>query len=792
MESSPDQSLPGSSEQKTELASVFPKGSTLRPAMDIDRGWCFRVVTPTGEKYLAFCSPAKLSGLVDTDGDHPFDDCERAKTLKHPNILTPIRSAKVGHRTVVVTDDFAGQPLFAIMRNERHPIKTVGKIFEQVAAAMIAAHESGVFHRALSPANILVDEELNVRVVGFGMANVFFSRWKEMLKAGERSYSHYIAPEILSDGFEKVMPHCDVFAMGRVTYELMMGHVPRNSFVDLPSQHCKVPQYMDDALLRAMHGIPWERPQTVAAFRELLIGKQKREFKDTVAKGFESFNLYGQNFLESCLDWFRDYWFRFAVVFAVITIGFVIWAIITISRDKSIEVADGEKSGGFFGNLQVAPPWKSETPEPPSITGISSSPPPVVAENPLPPEYIPGDFPSSHPFPERLDPIVRPPESIAAVRNDYQVPLAPAQTNYSYPNYSYNTRISVRGTGAPPSTRFQSRIPQNWDRGRVETFSNREVPLGSELKNDVKEYEEVVVVSRRARAQGNLVSAEAALSRAVELFPNSGNAQHYHQHNPVRIAVELTNALEQLKNWNPKQTKWKYHLVVEQNRVILDLSDHEFLVDLAPLNKQIIHELNLTGCGVTTLKELRGMPLDELRIDHTPISDLGPASEMPLRVLTFRDTKIKDVSVLQKITTLRCVLGDRDYAKIAKILPPLPGQATWIDEKRLQISRLARRPGDARGRRIHHEKQRQITDLGHFQRRRKNLRRSHRRKSKSEEHRSAPAVSPSHRRRMEFGRPVARKSVPFSQRKNAPTDQQRRFHSETKIRSNPGSLWTRS
>ena len=80
--------------------------------------------------------------------------------------------------------------------------------------------------------------------------------------------------------------------------------------------------------------------------------------------------------------------------------------------------------------------------------------------------------------------------------------------------------------------------------------------------------------------------------------------------------------------------------------------------------------------------------MDELRIDQTEVADLSPIGNLPLRVLSFRQTLVQDVSPLDQISSLRCVLGQNGEGVYDEILPPLPDQETWINAEGMKFRRL--------------------------------------------------------------------------------------------------------
>jgi serine/threonine protein kinase len=113
----------------------------------------------------------------------------------------------------------------------------------QVAEVLAAAHARDITHRDLKPDNIIVapgDSRFPMRVIDWGIAHA---------KAGARFTNMneaigtptYMAPEQARGG--KTGPHCDVYGLGVVAYQAMVGRAPfvGASSVEILVQHLNRP-----------------------------------------------------------------------------------------------------------------------------------------------------------------------------------------------------------------------------------------------------------------------------------------------------------------------------------------------------------------------------------------------------------------------------------------------------------------------------------------------------------------------------------------------------------------------
>ena len=606
------------------VREIFPDPNFIEPAEAINPDWCFRIQAKNGDMFLAWIDEAHLSGLTKADREGLYDDFEQAKALKHPNILAPLHMTQKENFAIVITDDFSGKPLLGMLNDQSHSLELVKTIFYGLANAMEAAHEAGVLHRALNPVNILIDESLGVRVFGFGMANVFFDRWLEMLRASGRRKGDYIAPELLTAGLKGAEPHCEVFSIGRVIFELITGQLPKNSVTILPSKVSDAPAYMDDTLLNSMHGNPEIRPQSIGELREKFDGMHQRQLGSDGSFLNDSSSRQQGSIFDGHLSFLSSDWFKFGA--AIFILAAIIGAVVKMKQPnpqtETVPVVLTEKRLTVGKLLDEWRKWTKQQ---------------------LKDEY--------NKDPDAFEKVV-------------------------YSSYQHLTTQDK----FDESRQFLRKVADVGDA----QYSQR---VKSWLIN-IDLYNEMLRLAREARSKGEALAEESALARAVELFPTSESAKELYRSNPQRIAAQLSASLVQLKEKNPDQESWHYDLRVTYHRVCLDLSGHQSLTDLSPLKGQVIHELNLSETGIDSLHRLIGMPLDELRIDRTAVTDTTPLMSMPLRVLTFLGTPLENVEQLKRIGTLHCLLGNDKGRPFSKILPPHPDQPTWINGDGLKFRGL--------------------------------------------------------------------------------------------------------
>jgi len=94
------------------------------------------------------------------------------------------------------------------------------KLVRQIVLALEAAHRSGVVHRDVKPANVLLTPQGHAKLADFGLAHQLLGPARERL-AGTPSF---MAPELFRGA--SASPQSDIYAVGVMLYYLLSGRLP--------------------------------------------------------------------------------------------------------------------------------------------------------------------------------------------------------------------------------------------------------------------------------------------------------------------------------------------------------------------------------------------------------------------------------------------------------------------------------------------------------------------------------------------------------------------------------------
>jgi len=149
-----------------------------------------------------------------------------AGNLHHRNIVTVYDVGEDQQKHYLVMEFLDGRDLQHIIdAKERLAMWQKVDIMSQIADGLHCAHQSGVVHRDVKPANILVMPDLTVKILDFGIAQLTARNSTRVTETGSLVGTvRYMAPEHLNDGIVDALS--DIWSYGVIYYEMLTGRHP--------------------------------------------------------------------------------------------------------------------------------------------------------------------------------------------------------------------------------------------------------------------------------------------------------------------------------------------------------------------------------------------------------------------------------------------------------------------------------------------------------------------------------------------------------------------------------------
>jgi beta-lactam-binding protein with PASTA domain len=154
-------------------------------------------------------------------------EAQSAANLSHPNIVGVYDWGREGDTYFIVMEYVEGRSLSDVLRTggPLHPDRAAD-IAMQVAAALSFAHRSGLVHRDIKPGNVMITPDGQVKVADFGIATAIAGEGQnDLTRTGAvMGTASYFSPEQAQG--QQVGPSTDLYALGVVLYEMLVGRPP--------------------------------------------------------------------------------------------------------------------------------------------------------------------------------------------------------------------------------------------------------------------------------------------------------------------------------------------------------------------------------------------------------------------------------------------------------------------------------------------------------------------------------------------------------------------------------------
>ncbi|XP_038906334.1 serine/threonine-protein kinase STY17-like isoform X3 [Benincasa hispida] len=197
------------------------------------------------------------------------------RKIRHKNVVQFIGACTKPPNLCIVTEFMSRGSVYDFLHKQRgvFNLPSLLKVAINISRGMNYLHQNNIIHRDLKTANLLMDENMVVKVADFGVARV---QTQSGVMTAETGTYRWMAPEVIE---HKPYDHkADVFSFGIALWELLTGEIPYSSMTPLqaavgvvqkilrPTIPKNVHPVLADLLERCWRHDPTERPN----FSEIL------------------------------------------------------------------------------------------------------------------------------------------------------------------------------------------------------------------------------------------------------------------------------------------------------------------------------------------------------------------------------------------------------------------------------------------------------------------------------------------------------------------------------------------
>lgn len=201
-----------------------------------------------------------------------FNETNKKRFRNEKELLKKINSKRIPKLVDEYEDDkeqyyvmeyIEGITLYSkIKDNGQLDTKLAVNFAKQIAEAIGEVHSHGIIHRDIKSQNILVDKSQNIKLIDLGIS--IGEETQRLTKTNAVICSPYYAAPELSTKNAKITKAVDIYALGVVLYEMLIGNYPfegerddqtilmhRNSSFPRPRDHRNIPQALENVVLKA-------------------------------------------------------------------------------------------------------------------------------------------------------------------------------------------------------------------------------------------------------------------------------------------------------------------------------------------------------------------------------------------------------------------------------------------------------------------------------------------------------------------------------------------------------------
>jgi serine/threonine-protein kinase len=207
-------------------------------------------------------------------------EAQAAARISHPSVTSVYTVGSLSNDDPFIEMQYIdGSNLAEVLQGQgRFDVDVARNFLVQLSGALAAAHECGVIHRDVEPANVLIESGSGrAFLTDFGVAGILESGSEtvtRLTREGDRlSNPTYMSPEQLRG--EALTPQSDVYGIGILGYEMLAAHGPfgnaeisdvagahiRRAPIDLHEAYPNIPREFADTLKRCLSKKPENRPR---------------------------------------------------------------------------------------------------------------------------------------------------------------------------------------------------------------------------------------------------------------------------------------------------------------------------------------------------------------------------------------------------------------------------------------------------------------------------------------------------------------------------------------------------
>ena len=211
----------------------------------------------TGEK-VAVKILEKERILQEADKTRIEREIKILKNMHHNNIVHLYDIKETPSSLYIIMEYICGKELFDYIISKKHLSELEScTFFQQIISGIEYLGKIRVVHRDLKPENLLLDEQKNIKIVDFGLSNIYPNNELLTTACGSPCYA---APEMIN-GDPYIGIRVDIWSSGIVLFAMLCGYLPFEDsnneilYKKITKGKFKTPKYLSDCCKDFLHRI---------------------------------------------------------------------------------------------------------------------------------------------------------------------------------------------------------------------------------------------------------------------------------------------------------------------------------------------------------------------------------------------------------------------------------------------------------------------------------------------------------------------------------------------------------